>query len=469
MSPSGYPTLFRRALFPALDALNGTRVSHILRFLEASQWLPAERLRELQEAKLRAMLDWTERHSEFYRRLWRTAGAERRAASAHPALDGLPVVTKEELRAAAAELPLPAYRGRVIRVETSGSTGRPMAFLRSAEQESWFWALRLRMWQWGGYVPGEPYLTLNLNARTAWRKRLQDVLFRCSYHGFNANRHDVDAVLRDLARRRVRCLVGYASSLYLLSEALRRRGESKPDLPRLAGILSTGDTLFPSYRRSIEETFGVGVVDYYGAGGEGLHLASQCEERGLYHLHVEGSVVEVLKDGRPARPGEIGEVVVTQLDNRAMPLVRYATEDAAVPAAAEARCPCGRALPLLAAVEGRVPDIVVAPDGSALVVHFFTILFEHLPGIRQFQIRQRAPERITVRLVTDGAPGTPGTPGIIEPAVRDAVARATAGSLAVDFEYVDDIPLAPSRKRRLVISELCSAPLALGSPALPAR
>jgi phenylacetate-coenzyme A ligase PaaK-like adenylate-forming protein len=468
MPTLGYPTLFRRALFPALDRLNGTRVSHTLAFLEASQWLPAERLHELQERKLRAALDWAERCSAFYRRLWREAGPERRAASAYPALDGLPVVTKQELRGAAAEFPLPAYRGRVVRVETSGSTGRPMTFLRSAEQESWFWALRLRMWQWGGYVPGEPYLTLNLNPRTAWRKRLQDVLFRCSYHGFNANRHDVDAVLHDLARRRVRCLVGYASSLYLLSEAVRRRGLAAQAIPRLAGILSTGDTLFPSYRRAIEETFGAGVVDYYGAGGEGLHLASQCEERGLYHLHVESSVIEVLKDGRPARPGEIGEVVVTQLDNRAMPLVRYATEDAAVPAAADARCPCGRALPLLAAVEGRVPDIVVAPDGSALVVHFFTILFEHLPGVRQFQVRQREPGRITVRLVLDGAPGTPGTPAIVEPAVREAVARATAGSLAVDFEYVDDIPLAPSQKRRLVISELCSGPLALGAPP-PAR
>jgi phenylacetate-CoA ligase len=202
----------------------------------------------------------------------------------------------------------------------------------------------------------------------------------------------------------------------------------------------------------------VGVVDYYGAGGEGFHLASQCEERGEYHVHVENSVVEILRDGRPARPGEMGEVVVTQLDNRAMPLVRYATQDTAVPSA-ETACRCGRGLPLLASVQGRVPDIVFAPDGSALVVHFFTILFEHLEGIRQFQVVQRAADRIQVRMVPeDGLERR-----TVEARVRDAVSRATAGSLTVDFDYVGDIPLAPSGKRRFVISEVMRAPLAVAS------
>ena len=153
--------------------------------------------------------------------------------------------------------------------------------------------------------------------------------------------------------------------------------------------------------------------------------------------------------GRPARPGELGEVVVTQLDNRAMPLVRYATRDLAVPSASTS-CPCGRQLALLDSVQGRVPDVVFAPDGSALVVHFFTILFEHLPGIRQFQIVQRETGRIEASVV----PAADYSRGAVEMRVRDAVARATHGSLAVDFRYVDDIPLSRSGKRRFVLSEV---------------
>lgn len=448
-----YARAFQGVIFPTLDLFNRTDVARTWRLLDKSQWHTADRLRELQENKLTETLRWTRSESGFYPRFWETAPESRRATSEYPELDGLPIVTKDDLRGAK-EFPLSAYRGRVITVKTSGSTGEPMTYYRSSEQESMFWALRLRMWQWGGYVPGEPYLTLNLNARNAWKKRLQDVLFRCSYHGFNANEHDIEAVLRDLKEKRIRHLVGYASSLFLLARAMRDAGEPNPGVE---SILSTGDTLLPEYRREVEEVFGVGVVDYYGAGGEGLHLASQCEERALYHLHLENAVIEILKDGRPARPGEMGEVVVTQLDNRAMPLVRYATQDVAVPSDA-ASCPCGRQLPLIGGVEGRVPDIVMAPDGSALVVHFFTILFEYLDGIRHFQIVQPEQPRIVARIVRDDGYAQEST----EQHIRDEVAKATSGSLAVEFDYVDEIPLSPSRKRRLVISEVFSAPLAAG-------
>ncbi|MEM1177565.1 MAG: hypothetical protein AAGM22_04420 [Acidobacteriota bacterium] len=457
-----YPLVFRHALFPTLDVANRTQIAKTLRFLEKSQYFPRERIEALQREKLDAMLDFTRRNSEFYRDHWRGADEDRRAASRYPALDGLPIVTKDDLRTGAGHFPIAgAPGGKVITVKTSGSTGEPMTYLRSALQESWFWALRIRMWQWAGYVPGKPYLTLNLNARTAWKKRLQDVLFRCDYHGFNANANDVDAVLRDLKNHRVPTLVGYSSSLYLLSQAMRKRGLSGADLGgHLTGILATGDTLFDSYREHIEETFGVGVHDYYGAGGEGFHLASQCEERRHYHLHLENSVIEILKGGRPAKPGEMGEVVVTQLDNHAMPLIRYATNDTAVPLADDVICPCGREMPLIEGVRGRVPDTVFAPDGSALVVHFFTILFEYLDGIRHFQVVQREPDRITARIVR--LPDFDRT--AVEDAVGRAVADATSGTLEVDFDYPDEIPLARSNKRRLVVSELRSTPFAVQAP-----
>lgn len=455
MSRSLYPAIFTRWVFPSLDRLNRTSVANKLKYLDRSQWFSSSRLQEIQDAKLRDILTWTRKESDFYQRYWSSASSSLRAASSYPLLDGLPVVTKAILRGGLGSFPVGGHRGRIHVVKTSGSTGHPMTFYRTDEQESWFWALRIRMWQWAGYVPGEAYLTLNLNPRTAWKKRAQDVLFRCSYHGFNANDHDVEAVLDDLDRRKIRHLVGYASSLFLLSQAIQRQGTTNPGV---STVLSTGDTLFLSYREKIEEVFGTKVVDYYGAGGEGLHLASQCEEADAYHVHVENSVVEILRNGRPARCGETGEVVVTQLDNKAMPLIRYATGDMATLMAAEpAICPCGRQLPLIRSIEGRVPDIVLAPDGSALVVHFFTILFEHLEGIQQFQVLQTRESDITARIV----PGQGYSRSSMESKIRSAVDRATHGSLAVQFEYVDDIPISDSGKRRFVISELFSAPAAV--------
>jgi len=428
-----YPQILRHAIFPALDAVNRTHIESTLSWLEKSQWFDRATLLSIQQRKLNSILAFAEDNVDFYRSLWREAASSRRATSLYAKLDGLPVITKNDLRPVLSQFPLPGYRGRVFKVATSGSTGEPMTFYRSAEQESWFWALRLRMWQWGGYVFGEPYLTLNLNARDAWAKRFQDLLFRCCYHGFNANSHDVDAALRDLHRYGVRHLIGYASSLYLLARAMRERGVHNPGV---STIMATGDTLFVNYRKTIEEVFESRVTDYYGAGGEGFHLASQCERGGQYHTHTENSVIELLTDGRPATPGEMGEIVVTQLDNRAMPLIRYATGDLAV-VSKQQSYDCGRQLALIESIQGRVPDIVFAPDGSCLVVHFFTILFEHTPEVRQFQVIQELPERITIRIVQ----GVDYRRVAIEAKLSEAIDKATSGSLSVEFEYCDDIPL----------------------------
>ncbi len=448
MRKSRYSALFRRVVFPTLDHLNGTSVNKKLSYLSRSQWFPLERLESIQKEKLRKILAWTESESSFYRSLWRSASSDQRSSSSYSLLDGVPIVTKAQLRENMSDFPVKAYRGRVHSVKTSGSTGSPMTFFRSSEQESWFWALRMRIWQWAGYVPGEPYLTLNLNPRTAWKKRLQDVLFRCSYHGFNANRHDVDAVLHELQAKKIRHLVGYASSLFLLSQAMQRQGIQNPGVTT---VLSTGDTLFAGYRDEIESVFNTKVIDYYGAGGEGLHLASQCGESEHYHIHVENAVVEIILAGRPAQPGETGEIVVTQLDNKAMPLIRYATGDVGTLLEERAEsCPCGRELPLIRSVEGRVSDIVLAPNGSGLVVHFFTILFEHLEGIKQFQIEQLQDSEIVARIV----PRHDYSARVSEQKIRDAVGKATEGTLGVAFEYLESIPVSPSGKRRFVVSKL---------------
>lgn len=453
-----YPALFRAALFPALDLANRTRVGRALRRLEATEGLSRAELQVLQQEKLEAILGWTRRHSTFYRRLWESAGEERRAASRYPQLDGLPVIAKEDLRPALGEFPLAACRDRVLAVHTSGSTGVPMTFLRSAEQESWFWALRIRMWQWAGWRLGEPYLAVNLNRRDAWKKRLQDRFFRCTYLTYNTDDQDSQRILDLAAVRRIRHVNGFASSLAALARHMLDSGRANPGIEV---ITATGDSLVPAVRSEIEAAFGVGVTDYYGAGGEGLHLASQCELRRRYHVHMECSVVEVLKSGRPARPGEVGHVVVTQLDNRAMPLVRYDLGDLATCGDQEP-CPCGRAHETLEAVNGRACDVVRTPVGTTLLPQFFFIgAFKALAGVDRYQVVQDRLDHLTVKLVAAAGCDRRRCEG----SLADELDRASRGSLAVDFEWVPEIPLAGRGKPRPVVSEL--PPAAVTAAARP--
>jgi len=161
-------------------------------------------------------------------------------------------------------------------------------------------------------------------------------------------------------------------------------------------------------------------------------------------------------------------VVVTQLDNAAMPLVRYEVGDVAVAAPADARCPCGRTLPLLERVEGRLADLVATPDGAYLVPHFFVVLFKNLHQVHRYQVVQDRPDALRFRLVAKPGADRPG----IEAAVSRQLAAATRRTLQSEFEWVEEIPLAGAGKRRLVISRLGGAllssppPISAGDPSV---
>lgn len=442
-----YKGIFQRAVFPILDRLNQTEISKVLAFLEESESYSASELRGLQDRKLSALLAWTSKNSEFYRDFWSRAGEERRASSDYPELDGLPVVTKEDLREAASQFPLPAYDGKVLEIRTSGSTGTPTQFLRSQEQESWFWATRMRIWQWAGYELGQPYLALNLNQRDKWSKRMQDLLFRCTYLSYNAENLDSRGVLEALKRSGAVHINAFGSTLHLLARYMRDNGIENPGVRVLT---TTGDNLSQEHREDIQAAFGVPAIDYYGAGGEGAHLASQCIEADRYHLHVENSVVEILRDGRPAKPGEMGSVVFTQLDNRAMPLVRYDVGDLATVSDGEP-CPCGRAHPMIRGINGRACDVILTPRGGALLPQLFFIgPFKLLDNLRGYQVVQEDLDRLVVKLVADPGCDKPGA----EEAIREYISEAAEGSLKIDFDWVDEIPLTGLGKPRPVISKL---------------
>lgn len=448
MAADLYTRFFERGVFPLLDRLNGTHISRTLEELLASEHLDREVIRRRQEEQVARVVETTRARSAFYRRLW---AGEPGPASEYAPLCGLPVVTKSDLAGARGEFPLADFRGKVVTCPTSGSTGKPMTFHRSLDQDSWFWALRFRIWRWAGYRPGDPYLTVNLNPRLAWKKKLQDRLFRCAYLTFNADNLDGERIVETLERRRIPHLNGFSSSIFVLAQHMLRSGAQAPSV---VGVTATGDTLFPVYRETIEAAFGVRVLDYYGAGGEGIHVASQCPHSGTrYHVLPENALLELLDDDGPVPPGETGRIVVTQFHNEAMPLVRYALGDLAVPAPADARCRCGRTLPMLERLEGRVPDLIAVADGTYLVPHFFVVLFKGLQSVYRYQIQQRQVGQMRVLLV--GREGC--RRGEVEDAVKRAVAAATRDSMVPEFEWVDEIPLAGAGKRRLVISEVSPA------------
>ena len=227
--------------------------------------------------------------------------------------------------------------------------------------------------------------------------------------------------------------------------------------PRI--LVVGGEVLTPLVRRRLTEAFGVAPLQTY-ASHEFQLLGWECRTHGGIHTCDDGVIVEVLRDGRPALPGEEGEVVATNLHAYAMPFIRYRLADL-VTRGAET-CACGQPFSVIGAIRGRMIDYFALPNGR--VVHPYQILQSLQPGddtwIRQCQLLQDRPDRVVMSIVPAGAPAP-------ELERRIAVSVQPLLGPGVDFQVriVDDIPLDAGGKfrhaRSLMASEYEAAPIAL--------
>ena len=150
-------------------------------------------------------------------------------------------------------------------------------------------------------------------------------------------------------------------------------------------------------RKCIEEAFGCKVINRYGCEEVSL-IACECEAHEGLHLNLNTLIVEFIKDGRPVKPGEPGSIVVTDLTNYGMPFIRYKVGDVGIPA--DKRCSCGRSLPLMQSLEGRVADYVVTPEGNLISGISLTENFAmKLPEIKQLQIIQERTDFLIFKIV----------------------------------------------------------------------
>ncbi len=238
-------------------------------------------------------------------------------------------------------------------------------------------------------------------------------------------------------------LLTYPSNLLCLVQ----RGEKTGDrVPRLREVATMGEVLEPAVRAACERVWGVRVVDAYSAQELGM-IASQCPEHPHYHVQSENVLVEILdKAGKSCAPGEVGRLVVTDLHNFAMPLIRYEIGDYAE---AGGPCPCGRGLPVLNRILGRTRNMLTLPSGDKMWPAFSKALRQALPRLRQAQLVQRTRDEIEVRLVV----ARRLTP-MEEDRARAALGKALSDAFTYRIAYVDEIPRSPGGKFEEVKSEL---------------
>ena len=445
-----YGGLFRNILFPLYETrLRGRDTLRALDELERSQWRSEGEIRDLAFRRMLAALHFAEQNVPFYRARFAEHGVRVASVKSPEDLLRLPVLTRADLRAHAPDLLAESFVGRLYSSGTGGSTGEPVQFRFDHRTYERRVAAAMRSDGWAGARLGDRELHLwgtqfgETLAHKAKRSLHEAILRKKMISAFDLSDRRLAALLDELARYRPQLIVGYTSALYQVARQALSEGRALPP-PR--GVVTSAERLFAHQREAIERAFGAPVFDRYGC-RELMLIAAECERHAGKHINMEGVYVELLRDGRHAAPGEAGEVVVTDLICRSMPLIRYKNQDVAI--AAGAPCACGRGLPMLASVEGRVLDLLVGPDGQLLAGELFPHLIKDQPTIARYQVYQDRRRAITVRLVP-GKGFQPETARLIERTVRQHLGERAE----VSVQLVDDIPLTSSGKHRVTLSEV---------------
>lgn len=440
----------RRLISSTLTQATHPALCGHLRELERVQWWSPGQVESLHHERLERLLRRAVTHVPYYRELAGKRGW--RPDAIGPALlTEFPLVDKTVLTAEqAAFLADDCAAADRIADSTGGSSGVWFGFFYDRRQKEHrratdYYSRTLAGWRFGDPIAvlwghrGDYAASLTRKARLAdaWMHR------RSFLNAYDMDDAALERYVHELERRRPRMILGYASSLAFLAEYLRRRGSHSI---RPAGIVSSAETLDDDRRAAIEAEFKCPVLNRYGS-REFSNVAQQCERMQGLHVFSTRVHVEVLRpDGAPCEPGERGEIVVTDLINDAMPFIRYRTGDLAV--VATEPCPCGRGLPVLAAVEGRVSEIIVGPNGKYYSCQSPRLFGSDIPGIAQMQVIQEEISRIEVRIVP-GEQWSDASRGQLVDRMRGLL-----GDVAVTVTPVDEIPPAPSGKYRFTISKV---------------
>jgi phenylacetate-CoA ligase len=446
-----YGGLFRDYLFPFYETrLRRRETLTRLGELERSQWWAEEDIREVSFRRMLEALRFAEQSVPYYRRRFAEYGVRVADVKAPEDLLRFPVLTKADIRAAGRELVADGFQGKLIASASGGSTGQPVRFSYDHRTYEVRIAGAMRADGWAGARLGEQELHVwgtsivrESLLRRVKRAAHQAVLRKKIMSSFDLSEARLAAIAGQIASARPRLLVGYVTPLYHVARYVLETGLR---LPAPVGVVATAERIFGHQREAIERAFGAPVFDRYGC-REVMLIGAECERHEGKHLNAEGVFVELVRGGRFALPGEPGEVIVTDLVCRSMPLLRYKNEDIATPAAGP--CSCGRGLPMLASVEGRVLDMIVGPDGELVAGELFPHMLKDYPAVVRYQVHQDRRRAITVKLVP-GEGFAPETPRLIEHALR----RFFGARADIRVQVVPDIPLTAGGKHRVTISEV---------------
>lgn len=415
--------------------LNGLKTYRLIKSaLRSSRW-PPERLRRLQEDRLRKLLFHAYKNVPLYRKLYDEAGFQPKDFRSLDDLNKVPVLQKKRLKAASPEeiVAQVVDLSQCETVKTSGSTGAPLKIYLGPSEQQWQRAAAWRIL----FEHGFRWTDRTLEIRMTFGRRFTIQNLGIAPKDWLSILEPPELWAKCFSEKKHKVIVGSASTLHAMAEAIEALG-LKTTRPRI--IVSDSETLFPVTRRLILQVLGTDPVDVFGL-VELSNFAWQCEERQGFHISADSHIVEVTSLAR-----EAGSIIATDLGMWTMPIIRYDTGDLAE---FDPRpCPCGRSLPLLGHIYGRAVDSVILPNGRRLLWPFFHEILGHYDELNQWRIIQEDKQHLRVQLVLNH-----NDTNLLE-RIKADLCSALPNELELSLQRVDAIPVIPGEKTRMIKSNV---------------
>lgn len=425
---------------------------------QKTQWYSPSDFEALQRERLNDFIQHAYTNVPYYHDLFRKIGIQPKDVRVPTDLKKVPILEKSTFRKEPERFLAQNFRRRLlIPVHTSGTTGTPMTVYLTRNNVQERMALLHRMLAWAGVQRRER--SARFSGRTLYpRAEHSRIFWRYNWTNrqvFFSTYHMKDEYLgyyvQKLVDFRPVSIDGYPSALYILACWITRHNAQGEIQPK--AILTTAETLYDYEREVIEKAFHAKLYNQY-ASSEGAPFITECPQGG-FHMNPESGIFELLKPGteEEAEPGEEAALIVTSFATEAMPLIRYRIGDIVIKSETQ-ECPCGRQMPMVDKIIGRMDDILYTEEHG--YVGRLDPVFKKSPNsILVSQIIQEDLHRIVLKVVPDQERFDKSD---LTPIIEELHARL-GQSIHIDVEIVDSIPQGPQGKLRAVVNKM---PLNIG-------
>lgn len=417
---------------------------------------PLETIRRDQARRTHSIVTYAYRHVPYYRETMKRPGLLPADFQSADDLTKLPVIERNQLKRdpeyfVSQAQPIERY----LRLRTGGSTGEPRTvyhdlaalFQSRAHHERERSIITRELGRSWGYR--QLLITSPLSSARDMQRFMQ--AYRLTVPGarilqdYASLMDPPDQIAQLLNERKPDVLQSYGSYLEILFGYLQATGQTC-HLPKV--ITFTSDGLSDSIRRLITDTYHIPVFSTYQA-IEALRIGFECEHHSGLHVNIDLCPVRIVDDaGRNVPAGQSGEVIISNLINRATVLLNYRLGDVA--AWLPAPCPCGRTLPLMSFPQGRSDDLIVLASGRIMHPQAVRIIFTNEQDIWQYQVVQETATRLSIKLVASPACNRQ----LAAERIAAGFARTFGQEIIVDISFVDALPRTRAGKSRPVLSML---------------